>query len=285
MYTTAIIYTCIAIAGVVGSITYSMYKPQIKGFLGERSVNNTLKKLSKKGQGKLLKNINLLKKDGQSTQIDQIYINRSGIFVIETKNYSGELIGKETDKKWTQKIGDKTFPANNFARQNAGHIEALRPILSKYPSLPIYSVVCFNPSCDTKLSLTKTILTNYNTISNAIKIRSRRTFISENELDELQKAIKQESGRNQSVEKTHVARVKLQRSYDKRAMQQGLSREEYDIETAKRLERLSNVSIDLSDTNKDINEIINNASKRTQQTYERNQPQKNNFERNYKTWR
>ena len=38
-----------------------------------------------------------------TTQIDHIVISKYGVFVIETKNYSGSIFGNDENKKWTQR--------------------------------------------------------------------------------------------------------------------------------------------------------------------------------------
>lgn len=42
-----------------------------------------------------------------SSQIDHVVISKYGVFVIETKNYSGWIHGHEYSEYWTQSIYDK----------------------------------------------------------------------------------------------------------------------------------------------------------------------------------
>jgi len=46
--------------------------------------------------------------DGRPCEIDQVIVNRNGVFIIEVKNYSGELRGGEDDFEWrkTKTTGD-----------------------------------------------------------------------------------------------------------------------------------------------------------------------------------
>ena len=263
MYTTII--TAAAISLIIGgSIAYEINKIKIKGFLGERKVNRKLQKLSKKNKGKVIKNLNLIKKDGISTQIDHVFVNNSGIFVVETKNYSGKLVGSEKDYNWTQVLGDKKYEAHNFARQNEGHVAAIYEFLGKNCSLPVYSVLSFNPTCETRLNLKKSIVTSYDTISDAIKFRSRKPLVSDAVVDNIYNLLNTEAIKNKSVSKTHVERLTLQQNYDKKAKRKGLSREEMDIQTARNFERMSSYSIDLSKPGKhSFEELVKDASKRT----------------------
>lgn len=67
---------------------------KIKGNKGEKYVNSILKEIP---DSKVLKDI-LLKSEFGTSQIDNILINSKGIFVIQTKNYSGWIFESETYK-------------------------------------------------------------------------------------------------------------------------------------------------------------------------------------------
>lgn len=68
--------------------------------------------------------------DDGTTQVDHVVVSRYGIFVVETKNYSGTIYGLEKEKTWTQvrRNGEKhTF--QNPIRQNWRHIKVLSGLL------------------------------------------------------------------------------------------------------------------------------------------------------------
>lgn len=50
----------------------------------------------------VINNLILEVEEGKTSQIDHIVINKRGIFVIETKNYSGMIYGTENQLEWTQ---------------------------------------------------------------------------------------------------------------------------------------------------------------------------------------
>ena len=59
---------------------------------------------------KLLTNVYLPKEDGTTTEIDLIMVSATGIYVFESKNYSGWIFGDEKSKFWTQSLkGGKSF--------------------------------------------------------------------------------------------------------------------------------------------------------------------------------
>ena len=42
--------------------------------------------------------------DGETTEIDVLMLHTSGIYVFESKNYSGWIFGDEKSKTWTQTL-------------------------------------------------------------------------------------------------------------------------------------------------------------------------------------
>lgn len=53
------------------------------------------------------------KDDGTTTEIDLIMLSPMGIYVFESKNYSGWIFGNEKSRYWTQTLENKK--KNNFS--------------------------------------------------------------------------------------------------------------------------------------------------------------------------
>ena len=85
-----------------------------------------------------------------TTEIDLLMIHETGLYVVESKNYSGWIFGDEKQKDWTQVLGGKKIKFFNPIRQNAGHIKALRSYFGEYQDLPIFSLVIFSERCELK---------------------------------------------------------------------------------------------------------------------------------------
>lgn len=99
------------------------------GTAGEEAVTQEL--MSKLGNGYLvLSDIMLKGNSGYTTQIDHIVLSIYGIFVIETKNYSGTVYGSANDMYWQHinRAGVITKMYNPI-RQNNGHIKTLAKVL------------------------------------------------------------------------------------------------------------------------------------------------------------
>ncbi len=108
---------------VLATLATIFYK-KIVGKAGEFYVKNELKKLPKEKY--LILNDLLLKNNNVTCQIDHVVVSEFGIFVIETKQYNGYIVGNEYDKKWKQ---NNKFFINNPIHQNYGHVKNLQNIL------------------------------------------------------------------------------------------------------------------------------------------------------------
>ena len=99
----------------------------------------------------LLNNITLTTADG-TTQIDHVLVADTGIFVIETKHYSGWIFGDPQDRQWTQSIYRKKSRFQNPLYQNYGHVKALQSLFD-LPAEHFHSVVVFTSDAVFKTAL------------------------------------------------------------------------------------------------------------------------------------
>jgi hypothetical protein len=90
----------------------------------------------------LLNHVTLRLNDG-TTQIDHILVSRFGVFVIETKDYSGWIFGDPKQPKWTQVLFWFRFRFQNPILQNNGHVRAVQDLLDFLPPSAVKSVVVF----------------------------------------------------------------------------------------------------------------------------------------------
>lgn len=115
--------------------------PWFKGFFGELLVRLSAKFLLDPNEYRAIHNVTLKTPDG-TTQIDHVFVSRFGVFVVETKNYSGWIFGDENQATWTQKLFKTTNKFQNPLRQNFKHIKALESLVS-LPSETFHSVIVF----------------------------------------------------------------------------------------------------------------------------------------------
>ncbi|MGH4051960.1 MAG: NERD domain-containing protein [Clostridium sp.] len=135
---------------VIAAGVLEVVMPKIKGFLGEKSVAFLLSGLDKT-KYKLINNI-MLQVGNKTTQIDHVIVSNYGIFVIETKNYKGWIIGNEFDDNWKQVIYKHKEKLHNPIKQNYGHIRALKEILNDFGDINYISIVAFTTRAELKVT-------------------------------------------------------------------------------------------------------------------------------------
>ncbi len=123
-----------------------------KGRLGEFYTYKYLKPLD--GYRRYLFNLYIPKEDEETTELDVVLLHESGIYVFESKNYSGWIFGTETQKYWTQTlpVGRGRSQKNKFLNpilQNKGHLKWLQAFLADQ-TLPFYSYIVFSDRCTLK---------------------------------------------------------------------------------------------------------------------------------------
>lgn len=132
----------IALILIVAIAVAYLKTPKGRGWFGELCVKMVIGK-NKPGVKYVLNDLKLRISDEKTSQIDHILINKKGIFVIETKNYSGRIYGQENQLEWTQvlnygKVKNKLY---NPVKQNKTHIYHISNIIGE--KLPIHSVIVF----------------------------------------------------------------------------------------------------------------------------------------------
>lgn len=119
------------------------------GQFGEFSTEFALTNHNLDGDLVVLKNI-YVPIQGKTTEIDLLMIHEKGIFVFESKNYSGWIFGSVDQLNWTQSLqnGEKNKFYNPI-RQNRTHIKALAEFLGK-PISEFVSYIVFSERCTLK---------------------------------------------------------------------------------------------------------------------------------------
>lgn len=114
------------------SLGFFFNLPIVKGKRGEMKVGRIIKRIAKKYNGKVINDVIVQDSEsGLTSQIDHILFLRTGIYVIETKNYTGRIYGEAKERKWTQvlKYGQVKNTLYNPLMQNYTHIRRLRNAL------------------------------------------------------------------------------------------------------------------------------------------------------------
>ena len=122
------------------------------GRYGEYLIYEELRCFEEEG-AKFLFNVYIPKGNDEFAEIDVLMIGRKGIFVFESKNYSGWIFGTENQRIWYQ-----TLPAGkgklhkeqfyNPIMQNRSHIKHLQAFLGK--KILTHSIIVFSKRCTFK---------------------------------------------------------------------------------------------------------------------------------------
>ena len=147
---------------------YYKETPTNKGKQQENCISDLLTNIP---NSKVLRNL-YIPYNGKTTEIDCVFICQKGVFVIESKNYSGYIYGKVDNEQWCQTIynGKKKIKSHflNPLLQNKTHIKCLNKIFStNYKSVVVFSD-------NAKLALN---------ISNVIYVHELLSFINNNQAD------------------------------------------------------------------------------------------------------
>lgn len=93
-----------------------------------------------------------------TTQIDHVIVSRYGVFVVETKNMTGWIFGREEAPFWTKINRGNKLRFQNPLHQNQGHIRALSNLARIAPER-MHSVVVFRGNCSLRTEMPPNVLT------------------------------------------------------------------------------------------------------------------------------
>ena len=183
-----------------------------KGNYGKFLTFNYLEKLG--ADNKLMTNLYIPREDGSTTEIDLIMLSHTGIYVFESKNYSGWIFGDEKNKNWTQTLENKQ--KNRFFNpiwQNKAHITALKSAIgmendSLYKSYIIFSERCTLKKINVVSPNIKVIKRNQ--LSNAIRtdIWNSPKLLTTEEIDQLYSSLQKYAHADAQVKEAHIDNIK-----------------------------------------------------------------------------
>lgn len=189
--------------------TLSLPKDFVKGKVGEKKIKMNLYELPKDEY--LILNDVLLRNDSETSQIDHLIFSKYGIFVIETKNYSGLITGSSKDKSWIRHDKDKNRYIHNPVLQNLYHVNFLAKLLdiSEEVFIPL---VCICGNCKLDVDWDKTVKLEY--LIDRIKFFKEIRLLKYKEVYE---KVKEMNILDLQDRKQHVMDKKLQKEFKEQA--------------------------------------------------------------------
>lgn len=183
-----------------------------RGNYGEFLTFNKLERLT--GHYRLMTNLYLPKKDGSTTEVDLIMLAETGLYVFESKNYSGWIFGDEKNKNWTQSLPNKHKEKFfNPVWQNKAHINALKSVLGLEDDPLFKSYIIFSERCTLKkISVTSpnVKVMKRNDLLPTIKkdIAQSQKILTPQAIDQLQAKLSNYSHADSTVKKAHIKHIK-----------------------------------------------------------------------------
>lgn len=162
---------------------------------------------------KLMTNLYIPKEDGSTTEIDLIMITGTGIYVFESKNYSGWIFGDERYKNWTQSLENKQ--KNKFYNpiwQNKGHISALKRILGMEEDNVFKSYIVFSERCELKninISSLDVKVIKRNLLLKTIKkdVNNSTVLFSKEKIDQLYIKLQEFTYVDDTIKDKHIRKI------------------------------------------------------------------------------
>ena len=180
-----------------------LFVPIIKGALGEFTVRIALRALNPK-EYTVIHDV-IVEANERLTQIDHIVVAKTGIYVIETKNYKGLITGYENAATWTQHLHKKKINFHNPIRQNYGHIKSLSTVLN-LPESKFISIIAFDPDATVKVQ-TSTPVLYYSMLAKSIS-GSTSEILTQEEKDQIETKIIDIKQSNKKLRKKHIEQIK-----------------------------------------------------------------------------
>jgi Nuclease-related domain len=196
----ALILVILAVLLVLISIAKRKRKIEINQ--GEIEVNEVLEKI--RGY-KFFSNVMIKREDG-SSQIDHILIGKKGVFVIETKDYSGKIYGDQSSKYWTQKLNGRKNNFYNPVRQNYGHVKALEEILNRKDIF--ISLIVFTNKSKIRNVKTETTVIQLKKLKKFIQKYNSDISLSKEEIEAICSIIYKKNIISNRTLKKHVKRIR-----------------------------------------------------------------------------
>lgn len=151
------LYLIFPIAIIATIFYFARFLPnqaEYRGKRGEEKVRIILEQLPDEY---FLWNDIVLQRNGYSTQIDHVVISPYGVFVIETKNYTGWIYGNDNSDQWTKNNHGNCYHFGNPIKQNYSHVKALSSLfcMSENSFVPI---VVFLHKANLRCKTTATVI-------------------------------------------------------------------------------------------------------------------------------
>lgn len=174
-----------------------------KGIRGEANVFHLLEAMPY--YTKIMTNLYIPTEKG-TTEIDIVLIAPWGIYVIESKNYSGKIYGDQKYRNWHHYLGGKKYEFLNPIIQNQLYIDALEKVL---PNLTLHSLIIFGNKTELKkLSVDKDQVILVYELEDYMEKRSKNVIYSQKNIDTIYQYLQQYAYKSDEEKQAHITNLK-----------------------------------------------------------------------------
>ncbi|MCB1740930.1 MAG: NERD domain-containing protein [Gammaproteobacteria bacterium] len=145
-----------------------------KGKRGERRVSSRLSRALDAATYRVIDDVTLPTRNG-TTQIDHLVVSPHGVFVIETKNFSGWIFGREDQQRWTQVLYERKSSFFNPIRQNRHHIKTVQSLCHLRPD-QTFGYVVFTGDSTFKTDMPASVVQGVPDLVRLIESRTERVL-------------------------------------------------------------------------------------------------------------
>ena len=182
------------------------------GDSGEFAVARQLRRLPDKY--KVINDLLLPAGKGHTTQIDHVVISPYGIFVIETKNISGQIYGSTNAQQWKRYLNTwwhgihrtHHLEFNNPILQNKAHIAALAKTLLHFEHARLVSVIAFSPKAELKIYGDTTNIIYWSDVRRFIR-KYKAPIMTIDEANSIYNYLREINIKDKAARKQHVVQV------------------------------------------------------------------------------
>ena len=197
-------------------IILRLNRAKIIGKRGERSVSFKLHFLP--DEYRIINDVYIYLND-KSVQIDHIVVSKYGVFVIETKNIKGWILGSDKSEYWTKNVYGKKYDFYNPVKQNYSHVKALQNLL-KISHDKFIPIVVFLSQATLKCITNEIVIT-----SNKL-LRTIRNYkdvkLTDNDVNRIVMELSSLSRIDKKMQKKHIDDIKRDAGIKMRKIKAGV---------------------------------------------------------------
>lgn len=179
-------------------------RAEILGFQGETEIAKILNKIP--GESRTLSNLYIPAGYDKLTEVDLVYICNHGIYVIESKNFSGFVRGSDNYKYWVQYLNGKEYKFFSPVLQNENHVRYINKLIPKYAKY-VQSLVVFGENCKMSIESGSNVISAYELYDFMENNKGGRAAINNSQIQKIYEILSTYENVSDFVKDKHKRRI------------------------------------------------------------------------------